>query len=217
MLRADPRNVVMPVHRLFAIVPVKPLHEGKSRLSPILSVDERRQLNAFLMRRSFDLLAAFPGITQSIAISGDDAVAAEAKARGIAFLNDEVRDLNAALGTATRTAMAQGATAILVLPVDLPLATSDTLKRIVPREDVGNVCLIVPDRRRTGTNMLYVSPPRDDIFRFGPGSLELHREAAAALGYQTQIVDEPDLSLDIDEPDDYESWRRSPAGSSLQR
>lgn len=203
--------------RVFAIVPVKPLLEGKSRLSPIMDSKERQQLNTFLMQRTFDLIAAFPGVSQSIAISADIEVAAEASARGMIFVEDEARELNAALAKATRSAIARGAQAIIVLPVDLPLATSADLKRIVAEHDNADICVIVPDRRRTGTNLLYVSPPCDDLYRFGPNSSALHREAAIARGFRTLDIEDPVLSLDIDEPEDYERWRHSPASNPSRR
>lgn len=200
--------------RLFAIVPVKPLQEGKSRLSPVLDAEERQRLNAFLMRWTFDMISAYPGASQSIAISSDPSVAQEAQARGIGFIHDRDRDLNAALVRATREAIKKGAEAVIVLPVDLPLATSVDLKRIAPRDDLAKQCVIVPDRHRSGTNLLYVSPPCDDLYRFGPGSFKRHREAALERGFHTLEVNDPALSLDIDEPADYERWRASPVSTA---
>lgn len=192
--------------KVFVIVPVKPLDHGKSRLASIMTSDERKQLNSFLMRRTFDIITEFPGASHSITISSDKTVAAEARMRGIAFVEDEERELNAALARATRAAIAKGAEAIIVLPVDLPLATSEDLKGIVPPDGPSNVLIIVPDRHRSGTNLLYVAPACEDLYRFGPGSFERHREAAAARGFHSMAIDHPTLSLDIDEPLDYERW-----------
>jgi 2-phospho-L-lactate/phosphoenolpyruvate guanylyltransferase len=197
--------------RVFAIVPVKPLKDGKSRLAPILDCEERKGLNAFLMQHTFDLLAAFPGPSRSIVISADAAVAAEVEARGMSFVLDEDCELNAALAKATRAAGEKGAEAVIVLPVDLPLATSADLKRIASLAGPSRRCILVSDRHRSGTNLLYVSPPCADIYRFGPGSFALHAAAAAALGFQTVEIHDSALSLDIDEPADYERWRSSPA------
>lgn len=203
--------------RVFAIVPVKPLEEGKSRLAPILDCEERKSLNAFLMRRTFDLLAAFPGASRSIVISADATVAAEVEARGMSFLMDEDRELNAALAKATRAAAEKGAQAIIVLPVDLPLATSADLKRIASLSGPSKRCVIVCDRHRSGTNLLYVSPPCDEIYRFGPGSFALHATVAVARGFHTVKIEDSVLSLDIDEPADYERWQCSPGALSKKR
>lgn len=197
--------------RVFAVVPVKPLQDGKSRLSPILDCEQRARLNAFLMRRTFDVLAAFPGASRSIVISADSVVAAEAKGRGMCFLNDEDCELNAALARATRTAAEKGAETVIVLPVDLPLATSADLKRVASIGGPSKRCVVVSDRHRTGTNLLCVSPPCADLYRFGPGSFDRHRAVAAGLGYHTVAIDDQALALDIDEPADYERWRYSPA------
>lgn len=205
----------MAEKQVFAIIPVKSLRDGKSRLSPILDAEARERLNAFLMRRTFDLVAAFPGISHAIVISADAAVAAEADARGMTYVEDVDRDLNAALVRATGTAIAKGAEAVIVLPVDLPLATSADLKRIVPSDEDSKVCVIVPDRRRSGTNLLYVAPPCADLYRFGSGSFDLHREIASERGYRVVEIADPVLSLDIDEPADYERWRCSPAALSV--
>lgn len=196
---------------VFAIVPVKPLKDGKSRLAPILDCEARKGLNRFLMRRTFDLLAAFPGASRSIVISADAAVAAEAESRGMSFVMDEDCELNTALAKATRAAEDQGAEAVIVLPVDLPLATSADLRRIASLTGPSKRCIIVSDRHHSGTNLLYVSPPCADIYRFGPGSFELHRAVASALGFHTVEIADSGLSLDIDEPADYERWRSSPA------
>ena len=203
----------MAAPQIFAIVPVKPLQEGKSRLSSIMTPEERQRLNAFLMHRTFDLIGDFPGVSRSIVISADNSVAAEAESRGISFIIDEDRDLNGALARATRSAINKGAEAIIVLPVDLPLATSADLKRVAALDDASRVCVIVPDRHRSGTNLLYLSPPSADLYRFGPGSLERHRQAAMVRGFRTVEINDSVLSLDIDVPADYERWQRSVAAS----
>lgn len=197
--------------QVFVIVPVKPLEQGKSRLSPLLDAKERRRLNVFFMRRTFDLLAAFPGSSRSIVVSSDTGVRDEAQSRGITFVEDEDHDLNRALARATRSAIAKGAEAIIVLPVDLPLATSTDLRRIVPAEGSTKICVIAHDQHRAGTNLLYLEPPSEEIYRFGPDSFDRHRELAAASGYQIVEIHDPVLSLDVDEPSDYKRWLTSPA------
>ena len=196
----------MNAKRVFAIVPVKPLDEGKSRLATIMSPDVRRRLNAFLMNRTFDLVTKFPGAPQVIVVSSGEDVKAEAHARGMITVQEDGRDLNTALASATRTAIEHGAEAVFVLPVDLPLATSADLERIAEYDDGKPLCVVVSDRHRSGTNLLYVSPPRDDLYRFGPGSFRRHCLAASERNFRVLQVDEEALSLDIDDPADFERW-----------
>jgi 2-phospho-L-lactate guanylyltransferase len=62
--------------------------------------------------------------------------------------------------------------------------------------------LIVPDRHRTGTNALLITPPDALAPSFGPGSCERHAALAAAAGVHHEIIELPSLALDIDTPED---------------
>jgi 2-phospho-L-lactate guanylyltransferase len=191
--------------RIFAIVPVKPLDEGKSRLRAILTDEQRLELNSFLLQRTFEQVARFPGASQSIAVSRDEAVLAAAAARGLIPLQESGSDLNAALIDATSHAISRGATGVLVLPVDLPMLCAAAIRREI--EQCGSpICLIAPDRRRRGTNVLYLSPPQLDLYRFGPDSFQKHQAAAIAKGLPVAIIDDASFALDIDEPADYRLW-----------
>ena len=59
--------------------------------------------------------------------------------------------------------------------------------------------MIVPDRRRSGTNALYLRPPSRIAPRFGRGSLAAHRSAAGAGG---RVLAISHLALDVDTPAD---------------
>jgi 2-phospho-L-lactate guanylyltransferase (CobY/MobA/RfbA family) len=61
---------------------------------------------------------------------------------------------------------------------------------------------LVPDRDRTGTNGLVVSPVDLITFSYGINSFNLHTEAARAAGAPVRIVELDGLSLDIDTPED---------------
>jgi 2-phospho-L-lactate guanylyltransferase (CobY/MobA/RfbA family) len=47
---------------LWAIVPVKPLRRGKSRLADVLTSEERTDLNRHLLENTIDTLKSLPGI-----------------------------------------------------------------------------------------------------------------------------------------------------------
>jgi 2-phospho-L-lactate guanylyltransferase len=64
---------------LWAIVPVKPLRRGKSRLSEILSEDERYQLNHFLFIHTIEVLKKVEGISDILVVSRDSDVLTEAR------------------------------------------------------------------------------------------------------------------------------------------
>ena len=70
-----------------------------------------------------------------------------------------------------------GADAALVLAADLPLVRVSDLRRIAAAGRRAAI-VIVPDRRRSGTNALYVRPPARLAPRFGSGSLAVDQPAA---------------------------------------
>jgi 2-phospho-L-lactate guanylyltransferase len=67
---------------LWAIVPVKPLRRGKSRLSEVMSVDEREDLNEFLLAHTIQEISAVPDIENVLVVSRDPAALALARDMG---------------------------------------------------------------------------------------------------------------------------------------
>ena len=100
--------------------------------------------------------------------------------------------------------LAGGASAVLVLPVDLPLISPEALSTLLRHLEEGHdrLVVIVPDRHGRGTNALLVAPPDAIDFCFGGDSRAAHvqsaRENGAAL---VEVLDSP-LSLDLDTPND---------------
>jgi 2-phospho-L-lactate guanylyltransferase len=98
----------------------------------------------------------------------------------------------------------EGAGAALVIAADVPLVKSLDLRRIVAAGRRSEI-VIVPDRRRTGTNALYLRPPSRIAPRFGPRSFAAHRRAAGLSGRVLKIAR---LGLDVDTPADLDALNR---------
>jgi 2-phospho-L-lactate guanylyltransferase len=111
--------------------------------------------------------------------------------------------LNDGLREARDEAIAAGARAVLVLPIDIPAIGPELLAPLVSLADEGDgpLVAIVPDRHGRGTNALLLRPPAVIEFCFGGDSKPAHVEAARAAGARIEILDGP-LTLDIDTPDD---------------
>ena len=67
---------------LWAIVPVKPLRRGKSRLADVLSLNERTDLNRHLLENTLDTLKDIPEIEHVLVVSRDSEALAMARETG---------------------------------------------------------------------------------------------------------------------------------------
>jgi 2-phospho-L-lactate guanylyltransferase len=194
---------------LWAIVPVKPLRRGKSRLAGTLSEDERTHLNQYLLERTLKTLAGLKEIEQVLVVSRDPqalAIARQFDARTVR--EDGTPQLNTALMRATVVAQVYATQAVLVLPADLPLLNSDDLLTLIQHASNPPVVVIAPDRHHKGTNALLISPSGLIQYDFGENSFQRHCERARKAGARLEIVDLPSLSLDLDLPEDLELVRK---------
>ena len=64
--------------------------------------------------------------------------------------------------------------------------------------------VIAPDRRKDGTNPLFLSPANLITFGYGPGSYQKHLTSAEQKGARVHIFEKMSLELDLDLPEDLE-------------
>lgn len=205
---------------IWAIIPVKPLRDGKSRLSHILSADERAALTSKFLNHTLATLAKVPAITRTLVISRDPAVLKIARPHGAqTFEEGEKQNLNQALTRATHIAAAQNASGILMLPADLPFITPEDVEMMLigltpaangnghhPVPYQSRTMVICPDEVEDGTNGLYISPPVGFNFHFGPQSYPRHLEEAKRLGMSARVVHTPGLKFDLDSEADWQTY-----------
>ncbi|MEB2334049.1 MAG: 2-phospho-L-lactate guanylyltransferase [Anaerolineaceae bacterium] len=190
---------------IWAIVPVKPLRRGKSRLAGMLSEDERTQLNHALLEHTLNTLSALKEITKVLVISRDPLALNLARQYDARTVQEEgTPHLNAALQRATIAAQAGRALGILILPADLPLITTEDVRALLDRAVKPPVVAIAPDRHKRGTNALVISPAGLIEYAFGEDSFQRHSELAKQAGARLEIVDSFSLALDLDTPEDLE-------------
>lgn len=188
---------------LWAIVPVKPLHRGKSRLAGVLTQDEREDLNRRLLAHTLDTLKAIPEIDQVLVTSRDTAALALAREHGARTVQESgALHLNIALARATIVAQNYVTRGVLVVPADLPLITPEDVHAMLERAKDPPVVMVVPDRHQKGTNALLVCPAGLIEYDFGPGSFQHHCERARQAGARLEIFELPSLALDVDLPED---------------
>jgi 2-phospho-L-lactate/phosphoenolpyruvate guanylyltransferase len=201
----------MPV---WAIVPVKPFREAKSRLAAALSSDERAALSREFLVHTLQVLRQVSDITTTLVVSRDTSALHLARKQGAYTVTESgAPELNSALARATDVGVSFGADAVLILPCDLPLLTPDNLAVLIGAGARSGCVVIAPDRRGDGTNALFVRPPRAIPFSFGPGSYQRHVQLAQERSIQVEVCLASGFSLDVDLPQDlelYQSLRSSP-------
>ena len=188
---------------LWAIVPVKPLRRGKSRLAKVISAEERADLNQYLLEHTIQVLSTIDEIEQILVISRDTEALALARDLGARTVQEYGSPgLNTALTRAVEIAKSYGTCGILIIPADLPRLDADDLKRILVHKKDPPVVVIAPDRKKEGTNALLVCPPDLIEFSYGPGSFERHCQSALEADIRLEVCDLASLELDLDEPED---------------
>src|SRR4030042_3101371 len=190
---------------LWAIVPVKPLRRGKSRLSGVLSLEARTALNHYLLSNTLETLASVPEIEHSLVVSRDPEVLTIAREYGARTVQEQGSpQLNIALTRATMVAISHSVQGVIIVPADLPLLTADDIRAVVKMGVLPPVIVITPDRHHKGTNALLISPPGLIKYEYGPGSFQKHCDKARNLGERLEICERVSVALDIDLPEDLE-------------
>ena len=188
---------------LWAIVPVKPLRIGKSRLSEMFTTEERTDLNRHLLQNTLAVLKKIPEIENVLVVSKDQSALSLAREIGARTVQENSeQDLNTALTRATVIAKTYATRGVLVIPVDLPLITTEDVYTMLERVGDPPVVVVAPDRRRQGTNALLVCPAGLIEYEYGPNSFQRHCDLARKAGARLEICELPSLALDLDVPDD---------------
>ena len=194
---------------LWAIVPVKPLRRGKSRLAGTLSEDERTELNRMLLENTLKTFSDLREVEEVLVISRDPQALTIARNHGARTVREDGQpELNTALQRATVVAQVYATRGVLVLPADLPLVSRDDILTLIGRTGEPPVVVIAPDRHGTGTNALLISPAGLIEYDFGENSFQRHCQRARDAGARLEIVDLPTLGLDLDLPEDLELIRK---------
>ncbi len=188
---------------LWAIVPVKPLRRGKSRLANVLSEEERADLNRKLLVHTIDTLIEIPEIEQVLVVSRDQGALAIAREHGARTVQENgAPQLNIALARATVVAKNYVTRGVLIVPADLPLISAEDVRAMLEKVQSPPVVVVAPDRHHQGTNALLVCPVGLIDYDFGPDSFQRHCDRAQEAGARLEICELPSLALDVDLPED---------------
>ena len=188
---------------LWAVVPIKPLRRGKSRLSSKYSDEERMNLNREMLVHTIERLKKVKGLEKILVVSRDPEALSIARDFGAQTLLESGNPgLNLALTRVSLIAKAYKVRGILIIPADLPLLDPDDVQEMLGKVNGKPAVVIAPDRHHEGTNALLVAPPDLIQFGFGEGSFARHRTHAEEAGADVLVVEKESFGLDLDWPED---------------
>jgi coenzyme F420-0:L-glutamate ligase / coenzyme F420-1:gamma-L-glutamate ligase len=180
-----------------AILPFRSIDSAKSRMAPLLTEEERREFSARLLERTLLALGRASTIRNVILVSPDPLARALARSGGHEALDDGGADLNVAIALGVGQAAASGASAVLILPVDLAEVTAANIDALVSNwTGLQPGILASPDG---GTSALLVPLPRDFTPQFGANSAAAHRDELTRGGTGVEMLNSP-LAADLDTP-----------------
>jgi 2-phospho-L-lactate/phosphoenolpyruvate guanylyltransferase len=187
---------------VWLVLPVRSLRDGKTRLAPALDPAQRAALIEWLLVRTLEQAAQFPGLKRTLVVSPCEEARARASAFGARVLDEHPPGgLNQALRQSQLALSGLGATRMLMVACDLPLLRAEDLRRLASASSVDTVAL-APDRGQQGTNGVCLETRAAFDFSFGPNSFERHLNCVGQLGMRSTIVDTPGLAFDVDTPED---------------
>ena len=178
------------------IIPIKSFDDAKGRLATELNATERHQLAVYTATRVITAARPFPVFV----VCDDDEVARFAHVHGATAIHQKNPGLNNAVQEGINAASEAEYSWAIIAHSDLPLASH--FDHLLDESMLPTSIGLVSDQRNDGTNVMVIATDCPFEFHYGPDSFRLHREEATRRGYETRTINEPDLAVDIDTPED---------------
>jgi 2-phospho-L-lactate guanylyltransferase len=190
-----------------AIVPVRSLTTGKTRLAPTITPEMRRELTKRMLAITLAACRASDVIDQILVISPDIEALAFAHSLDSEVIGvrqcPETPGLIPALNQARAVSLVNRFETMIVLFADLPLVNGEDVAHFAA---IDGQIVIAPDQNRIGTNglLLRKGPAETSgfAFQFGADSFRAHLAESRRIGIEPAIAQLPGLSFDLDTPDD---------------
>jgi 2-phospho-L-lactate guanylyltransferase len=182
---------------------VKDLRNAKQRLVGVLTPEERFTLAHAMLA---DTVRAMRGVQRAdtiFVVTNYEPAMQAARENGWHILSED-RQISESVSVddASRRIESLGFTALLRIPLDLPLIQSCDIDELLAIECTMPAIVIVPSRDGTGTNAILRNPPTLFPSHFGTGSFAKHCAEADAAHAQIHHRRNPRLEMDVDDESD---------------
>jgi 2-phospho-L-lactate guanylyltransferase (CobY/MobA/RfbA family) len=181
-----------------AVIPVKGLRQGKSRLATLDS-QSRYWLNRVQFMQTVKAVKGAYGAQFTTVTSTCAEVRELALAEGVHFqLEAQPLGLNGALVACRARLAAGGAASMTVVPVDLLQISCEALTDLLKR--AGDAPFIVPDREMKGTNVMRFPLTAGFDLQYGEESFCAHLRSLLCGGVFPHVYATSPLNDDLDLP-----------------
>ncbi len=120
----------MKLSKTALIIPVKKFEKSKTRLSPFLNLQERKELTEYLISDTLEKIHKLKN-SQTIIVSGEK-IKLDDKFSDILIINENISNgVNNAIELANKFIENNEFSESIIIPIDLPLLSTSDLKKII--------------------------------------------------------------------------------------
>lgn len=208
-----------------AIIPVKHLSKGKSRLAPRLPREALERLSLAMLQDIIAALLATPSVDRIAVVTPDASVAECAEAAGAIGLLRDDPGLNESIDAAARELATPGEPTLVILG-DVAGATATDLESMFASlhfdtsADANQASVVIAASTDGGTAAMLRAPGSAIASHFGPQSCKAHRELASEADAHYVELELASLAIDLDHPqdvDDFLATEHEAGGSETRR
>lgn len=200
-----------------ALLPAKPLHLAKTRLSPLLADGDRAAVSGAMFDDVLGALVRARRLDAIVVVSADPQLTERARAAGAIALDEGApRGLNGAVAFGTDAALRLRAATVLVVLSDIPLLDPTDVDEILAWTPARGA-LLVPDKEGTGTNAIVRRPGAVFPPCFGGRSLERHVMAAERRRLPCELWRSARIGFDVDTPHDLRAFAATESRTATYR
>jgi 2-phospho-L-lactate guanylyltransferase len=182
------------------LIPLKTLDKSKTRLSNVLTIEERVGLTLAMLKDVVESAVHAKGVERIYVINNDVKLARRLEEHGVKMLRDPGKGLNNALKRGLKK-IEEESNSALILPSDIPLIEPEDVEDVIylsARYDM----VISPSRNMKGTNALLLKPPTLIPPLFGSDSFQCHVRAARERDVKLKVFENERIGFDVDDPID---------------
>jgi len=185
------------------LLPIKDLKNAKQRLAGLFSPEQRFGLVQAMLADTMRAIQGVLAAKQIFVATNYEPAILTAQENGWEVLREQQQTSESdSVDTASRICEQRGVTALLRLPLDLPLLQPQDVDELLRIACTAPGMVIVPSRDGTGTNALLRTPPTLFPSHFGTGSFAKHTAEGQRAGAQVIVRRNPRLEMDVDDESD---------------